>query len=100
MGRNWMLGSETSSLLRNMLERLALSQFSNRSNKYHKIVQQVSIRVVAGILAIAIFKYMNTKVPNIERVVTVVGVCIIAFEIAIEIEKKKMYNDAVGGPPL
>jgi cadmium resistance protein CadD (predicted permease) len=83
----WITESESRSLLRNALERLGSSRFAKRSNIYHEIVLQVTIRIIASIFAVFVFKYLKGK--WFERLLTLVGIIILVIEIILESKSKK-----------
>ena len=83
----WITESKSRSLLRNALERLGSSRFSKRSNIYHEIILQVTIRLIANIFAVFVCKYLKGK--WFERMLTILGIIILVIEIILEFKSNK-----------
>ena len=72
----FLLDGEFRSLIINSLELLINSKFKKEKNKYKEILKKLSIRVVSSLIAIQLFLFIQSNIPEIKKYISVIMVII------------------------
>ena len=67
-----LLDGEFRSLIRNSLERIISTRFKKDNNKYKEILKKLSIRVVSSLIAIQIFLFIQNKISDMKKYVSII----------------------------